>query len=340
MRQTTMSLTTVGRLSGEADDGEIAISCPVCGSKLFDILLDPEQVEAERRWLHEFYRDRAPGDAKEHAEFTQCEATHIVACRTCETVLRNPRPTGEELDRRYQLDHYGRRTLEQLFESERDFFRDRADRFAAVLPRGAAVLEVGSFVGAFLHAAKDLGWKASGVDIGEETSEFCRCKGLHVQTVDLEHIRGRFDAVFIWNTFDQLPDPRATLRLCFRLLTAGGLLVLRVPNGRFERLALQLRRERPSIANRVMAGMAYNNFLTFPYLAGYTPDSISKLLDQESFSVQSIEGDTILPLATEETPSFAVREERLYKRAVMRACRLVAGETSCPWIDVVALRSH
>jgi 2-polyprenyl-3-methyl-5-hydroxy-6-metoxy-1,4-benzoquinol methylase len=323
--------TTTRNLERAAWANTTAVRCPVCDGSIFDVLLSPGEIEEERRWLAEFYRSRTR-DSKDHAEFTQCEATYVVQCRACGTVLRNPRPTEVELARRYRRDRYGIRTLEQLLQSERDFFRGKAT--AATLPAKARVLEIGSFVGAFLQASKEMGWNAAGVDIGEETREFCLEHGLDVVR-DLMEIDGAFDGAFVWNTFDQLADPRQMLRLLRSRLRENGLLVLRIPNGLFEQVALQLRRSR---GERVTMAMAYNNFVTFPYLVGYTPDSISRLLDQEGFVVERIAGDTILPLADESTPAWAVREERLFKRAVLRACRL-SDRLTCPWIDVHARRT-
>ena len=42
-----------------------------------------------------------------------------------------------------------------------------------------------------------------------------------------------FDAVAIWNTFDQLADPRGSLHAASKLLRDGGILAVRVPNGAF-----------------------------------------------------------------------------------------------------------
>jgi hypothetical protein len=157
-------------------------------------------------------------------------------------------------------------------------------------------------------------------------------------THDHEQIQGSFDAVFIWNTFDQLANPSGMLRMVRDRLYEKGILVLRVPNGVFETRALE--RMRQGNTERARMAMAYNNFLTFPYLTGYTPSSLTTLLGQHGFTVNEIIGDTILPLANESTRDFAVREEQRYKRAVMRACELAPGECACPWIDVVASLSH
>lgn len=325
-----MAITT-RTLSDEACPQEIATPCPACGSQLFDVLLTPEEVRQEREWLVQFHRSRA-GENKDLSDFTQSEETYIVSCRSCGTVLRNPRPNATELTKRYQGDVYGERTLREMIDSERDFFASKAATFRSLVP-GSKVLEVGSFVGAFLEAGRGCGWHIQGVDIGDETVEFCRANGHLVVKGDLSAVGDLFDAVFIWNTFDQLPFPGTTLHHVRKLLRPGGLLVLRFPNGAFETAAVELRRARPRSRTRVMAAMAYNNFLTFPYLAGYTSLSISRLLRDSNFEVVSISGDTILPLHLGCDEARA--EERRYKRATMRACSLTE-ELTCPWLDVVA----
>ena len=320
------------------------VPCPSCGGSSFDILLRPEEIEAEREWLREFYRRRVRQDPeclKDHVDFTQSDPTFVMGCVRCETVVRNPQPTPESLRRRYQLDDYGDRTLEDLDAGERGFFGAKADMLAADLPSGARVLEVGCFVGAFLDACVQRGWEATGVDLGEETAAFARAKGHKVIQADLRDValpRNSFDAVFIWNTFDQIDKPAELLETCRTLLRAGGLLVLRVPNGLFERAAVALR-QNPRMRGRVMLAQAYNNFLTFPYLVGYGPSSLAALLGSHGFKLERVFGDTILPLATPDTTPDAVEEERAVKRAVMRHCRREQDRTGTlyfPWIDVTA----
>lgn len=329
-----MTTTGTGRLWKEARSDETVVPCPACAGLEFEVLLTPEDVRCQREWLLEFY-SRRTRDLKDHADFTQCENTFILKCLKCGTVLRNPRPDPPELERRYRDDHYGRRTLEQLLTGSREFFKSKARAYRSTLKPGSRVLEVGSYVGAFLMAAEEMGWDATGVDIGEETSAFCLGKKLRVLTKPLCQIAPDWDAIFIWNTFDQLADPDEVLTHAKRVLSPGGRLVLRVPNGSFLTSALELMRQRPARAERVLTAMAYNNFVTFPYLTGYTTSSLSLLLRQKGFRVLGVQGDTIMPLASESTPEWAVREEQLYKRAVMRACN--AGEAlTCPWFDITA----
>ena len=95
------------------------------------------------------------------------------------------------------------------------------------------IVEVGSFVGGFLAAGRQLGWSMLGVDPGKQVTEFCRSRELPVYCGtlgDAQISSNSVDAVVIWNTFDQLPTPDTTLTAARRILRHEGLLVIRVPN--------------------------------------------------------------------------------------------------------------
>src|SRR6185312_14128702 len=61
--------------------------------------------------------------------------------------------------------------------------------------------------------------------------------GLRVTLGGIDDIRPArpYDAVVVYNTFEQLYDPAAVLRSAHRVLRPGGVLSLRVPNGTFYR---------------------------------------------------------------------------------------------------------
>jgi len=342
-----MEITNLEALRREAEEDEEAVPCPACGGARFEVLLTPDDVEAEQRWLRRFYRRRVAGGEDELAdrtEFTQSEPTDIVRCLRCGTLLRDPRPSPDALRALYARDTYGEEALAALAENQEAFFSEKARGFAPLLPGGARVLEVGPFVGGFLAAARERGWRATGVDIGAETVAFMRGRGHEVlegDVLDADLPERAWDAVFIWNTFDQLDRPRDVLERVRRLLRPDGLIVLRVPNGDFETAALRLRErfDGSKRAERVRRAQAWNNFLTFPYLTGYTPGALRGLLERHGFRVERVEGDTLVPLADADTLPCAVAEERRVKRAVMRAVRAVeraGGGSLAPWLDVFA----
>jgi hypothetical protein len=302
-----------------------------------DVLRTPEQVAEEADWLRDFHLARTCGEPESLADkavFTQPTDVFILRCRTCGTVLRNPQPTPEALRQLYGCDTYGKRTLEQLLANEREFFRAKSAMFD--FPSGARLLEVGSFVGAFLLACRERGWIGVGVDVGEETCSFTRGLGLEVYQGDVFSLplNGGFEAVFIWNTFDQINQPGDVLRRVHELIRRAGTLTLRVPNGEFLAASPALAQD-----DRIRRALAYNNFLGFPYLCGYTAQSLTVLLSRHGFRVESVVGDVILPLGDRDTADWAREEEARTKRQVIRLCRKwekQRGEFLYPWMDITA----
>jgi 2-polyprenyl-3-methyl-5-hydroxy-6-metoxy-1,4-benzoquinol methylase len=115
--------------------------------------------------------------------------------------------------------------------------RRRADMdFSAMhLPArpGGRLLEVGCGGGRALRVLEELGWQAEGVDFDPDAVEIARRRGLDVRQGTLGEARypdGRFHAVVMSHVIEHLPDPRALLRECHRILAADGTLVVITPN--------------------------------------------------------------------------------------------------------------
>ncbi|HLA14367.1 MAG TPA: methyltransferase domain-containing protein, partial [Gemmatimonadaceae bacterium] len=100
------------------------------------------------------------------------------------------------------------------------------------LPNLKRGLEVGSYMGGFLAAARDAALPFTGIDVNRSAVEFGARQGLRISTGTLEEVEssGKYDAIAIWNTFEQLPDVRAAALAARRLLRQGGVLAVRIPN--------------------------------------------------------------------------------------------------------------
>lgn len=324
----------------------IFAACPVCRGRDFRVVTTVAEVAAEQRWLGWFHRRRlrraarADGDAlADRADFTQDYATAICECKRCGQILRNPRPPEGRILGAYRDDHYGEARLEALHRAQHALFRDKT----AWLARHAGArgplrgVEVGSFVGGFLAAARELGWDVTGVDPGREVTDFCRARGLPVVRGRLEQLEldeGTLDLVAIWNTFDQLADPAPVLAAARRLLRPGGWLVVRVPSGAFYREAARLADGAPRcVARAVRTALAWNNLVAFPYLFGYTPATLERLMREAGFARRARRGDALVTLADEGTKRWAVWEERLVKRGLAAVTRVAPAVA--PWMDVL-----
>jgi SAM-dependent methyltransferase len=317
--------------------------CIVCGGTEQAVLCTADAIAAQQRYLEQFHRRRLrrargaddPALA-DRAAFTQDEPVAIVACRACGHVYRAERPRSADAVETYAEDEYGAARLAALFASQREQFRAKMPRLRGLLaPAVPRLVEIGSFVGGFLAAAREQGWPALGIDPGDEVGRFCRAKGLSVETTTAPAAAiaaGSVDGVAIWNTFDQLPDPRPTLAAAVRWLRPGGLLAIRVPNGAAFRAAAHAVAALPAATRPpLLAAMAWNNLLTFPYLQGYTVASLDRLLAEIGARRVALDADVLTRLADAQNTAWAAAEERALKLGWRAIGRLAPRRA--PWFD-------
>ena len=316
--------------------------CVVCGSVDATELANADEMRKEVEALWEFQTrrlrpDTPPARLVDRVAFSQRPPVRLVRCKECGLVYRNPREREFELRDIYAGDEPTPAVMRTLLEAQRPAYREPAKRLKRLLGRAGSGVEVGSYVGAFLTAAMEEGWHFEGLDIGVKASEFARQQGFTVTigTLDTWQPRRVFDAVAIWNTFDQLPDPRHAAALANKLLVPGGMFAVRVPNGAF------YARLRPMLngpfAPFARALLAHNNMLTFPYRHGFTVKSLDLLMNKTGFAVQQVHGDSLVVTADRYTRAWASTEERL----VTRACSFLrkfgfSDVEASPWLEMYA----
>jgi SAM-dependent methyltransferase len=317
-------------------------ACIACGSKDSHEIADSDAMRAEVETLWEFHGrrlrpDTPPERLTDRVAFSEHPPFRLVECERCGLVYRNPIERAYELDSIYADATPSRELMQGLHETQLSAYRAQAGRLLRVLGRRGSGLEVGSYVGAFLAAARERGLNFEGVDINPEINCFTRSLGYAVHDGDLESLvrHDPVDAIAIWNTFDQLPDPRATAHAAWRLLQPGGVFVVRVPNGEFY-AALRRGMHRPLSGALARLALAHNNLLTFPYRYGFTIRSLTGLLERVGFTIRRVEGDVLVPIADQWTRPWASLEERMVKLALGVAAR--RKPQWAPWIEVYAAR--
>lgn len=335
------------------DHERIYTSCLLCGGSEFIVVAGPSDIAAQQSYLKRFHQRRLVESLSAEARrasltdrvsFTHNYETFIVACRACGLLCRNPHPPAEAIIEAYADDHYEQDHLQGEFSSQLTWARAKIPIVAAHLAasRSPRMIEVGSFVGGFLEAARERGWDITGVDPGEAVVRFCRGRDLPVFKGTLEesfHSSDEVDAVFIWNTFDQLPDPRPLLATIARLLKPGGLLVIRIPHGDCYRFAMEFAEAHPWMRKPLYAGLAWNNLLSFPYLYGYGLATLDGLVGGFGLVREAVYPDTLMTATVAGMKWWVTLEEGLVKR-LCRATNTLArwmGDSSwgsATWLDV------
>jgi SAM-dependent methyltransferase len=300
--------------------------CPVCGNSAFTEAVSENAIRREIREREEFIAARlgrkgSPEELKDLTDFMHGFAAPLERCAGCGLLARAE--ARVRTAKSYSKDPNDPGVMDQLFPRYVQAFRNQAPGFRERLRPHAEVLEIGSHLGAFLQVAEEWNWNAVGLDVGCDTAPFARARGLTVKQAMLEDSAfapGSFDAVFIWNCFEQMNDPAATLRAAHRVLKPHGLLTVRVPNAEFylkERAATDL--------------AAWNNLPGFPYLYGYSQRLVTRLAGKHGFEfVRGFNSELITMPFADLTSRIAAEQKAASTRA--------AGYESGPWIETICRR--
>ena len=115
----------------------------------------------------------------------------------------------------------------------------REEQFATFVEeyelKNKKVIEVGTGKGEYLSLMKECGVQAYGIEFAQDSVDTCRSSGLQVNKGYINHWGYRladapFDAFFILNFFEHLPNPNATLQALYHNLADDGIGLVEVPN--------------------------------------------------------------------------------------------------------------
>lgn len=315
--------------------------CIVCASRTPRELAGTDAVRDEVEQLWAFHSRRLvpvvpPEHLVDRVAFSQHAPLRVVQCDKCGLVYRNPIERPSEMTEIYEEEGPSMEALQALHATQRKSYEAQAARLTKLAGSTGSLVEVGSYVGAFLAAATDTGWQCTGVDVNAHTNAFTRSLGFHVHDGPLEtlHVE-RANAVAIWNCLDQLVDPASTIRSARRRLVPRGLLALRVPNGACY-ATLRPLLDGPFRA-LVRGWLAQNNLLGFPYRYGFTPAALGQLVRRCGFEVVHVDGDVLVPTGDEWTRGWARMEERFSKWLGTKASRAGGAERPlAPWFELYA----
>ena len=166
-------------------------------------------------------------------------ALTTVMCTGCGLVHSHPMPSAAELDAFYASQYRAayKGTLTPKLKHALRYATSaiaRVQRLRAVLPQGAAVLDVGAGSGEFLYSAAQAGFVASGLEPHEGYSRYVRERyNLPVTnaTITTAHFApASFDAITLNHVLEHLPDPVGALSQLNAWLKPEGVLFVEVPD--------------------------------------------------------------------------------------------------------------
>lgn len=223
---------------GENSDGAIKGSsaavelieqtvCPICGSDSAEILRDANYPSGlTREQLLGVYRSSSD----------QLLMDRLVRCSGCSLVYLNPRVRAEIAMESYSS------AVDPTFAAQnayriKTFSRTlgKLSRLLSIKDPGAIhILDVGSAGGAFVKAAVDFGFQATGVEPSAWLCEQGRkTHGINLITGTLEgcaFANASFSMVTLWDVLEHLYDPCSVLKECHRVLKEDGCLVVNYPD--------------------------------------------------------------------------------------------------------------
>jgi SAM-dependent methyltransferase len=312
--------------------------CPVCDSLEAVEVADHDAIRSEVELLWAFHERRLregipPTYLTDRLAFSQYPPLRVARCGICSHVYRNPWERRDALKSAYASPLPEPSVLRRLLDTQRRTSQAQVRRLTDVTFRPGRGLEVGSYFGGFLEAARDAGWIFEGVDLSAPAVDFVTDRGFRVTRGELADVPADapFDTIAIWNTFEQLYDVRSALVAARQRLRGGGILVVRIPNGAF--YAHWRSRLRGPFRGLALRLLAHNNLLGFPYRQAFTRQSLEHLLRAIDFAVVRVYGDPLAPVADQWTTRYGALEERIVKRVQ----RLVHRGWRAPWVEVYAV---
>lgn len=195
--------------------GEKIIRCPVCNS------------------------DKLEPHSKVVDHFGHKELFSLSICRTCETLLTNPRPTEKESVIYYKSNSYASHgdsrgyIFDKVYQTIQtiNFGRKRAVLEKYTLNK--THLDYGCGTGSFIHYLQNKGWSVTGVEPDDKARSIAieRNRGIHIYP-SLDHLEKgvSFSSISLFHVLEHVHQLRETMHKIISLLDDNGTLILALPN--------------------------------------------------------------------------------------------------------------
>jgi SAM-dependent methyltransferase len=231
----------------------------------------------------------ACGEAAQAAAIERYGKYELIGCEACGLQFWEPRDMP---DARWYEQMYGGRD-EKLLALEPGHKYFLAD---ALAPRGGELLDIGCGTGNFLAAARDAGYRVTGIELDGNAARFAkerlgleRVLPLTIAEFALQHVDQKFEVVTFFEVLEHQAAPREFLQNVKSCLKTRGVIGLSVPN-----------RER---------------WMTGPDVLDYPPNhflrwniqSLTKFLEAQGFEILSIREEPASVAYTAQMINMALR---------------------------------
>ena len=239
--------------------------CPVCGGSSSEVRYPVPEEGTEGGVDAKAFRPSSEQFGR--------TAGSVVVCTTCGHGSLDRLPPPEAMDEAYAdaADPVSLREEEGQVETAR---RALAQVERLVAP--GRMVDIGSWTGSFLVAAAERGWDPVGVEPSKWASDRARQRGLDVRTTGIfEHglPAGGFRLVAMCDVLEHLDRPAEAVDAVARLLEAGGVLYLTVPDA----------------GSRLARAMGKRWWSVLPmHVQYFTRGSLRRLLTDHGFDVRSV----------------------------------------------------
>ena len=218
------TMSTTATMNGEQQAVGKADVCPICGSSSFEPLFQvpfPYHTKFEGKGF--------PLDFK-----LEVPAWRIVHCNGCSVCYPNPLPTRESINHYYadqqEPSDWEMENYVNISQKGKDSWAKFVRNLTILNGGPGALLEIGCAAGWVLHAARDQGWDANGVEASPKFQKHAANKlNLPVRLGTLEDIdfgEKKFDVVMSTDVFEHLYDPIGELQRIRKIMKPDGHLVM------------------------------------------------------------------------------------------------------------------
>ncbi len=170
----------------------------------------------------------------------------LLRCRKCGLIFPQPRIEKEKYLNKVQKYYLEVDPSLRVASSREMLYEKFLSKIDRTKRKPSRLLDIGCGIGYFLFLARNHGYDAQGLELIPELAETgSQAYGLTIQCADFEEANlpeKYFDIVTLWNVFDELPDPLASLPKIKRIIKPGGLIFMRMPNAAFHLFAYRIQR--------------------------------------------------------------------------------------------------